>query len=308
MTAPERAAAGPVLVLGASGFLGRRLSARLLAGGAEVTGVGRSPAPPAPGPGGSWSWIGADTRETGPWQEAAERARLVVNLAGATIARRWTRRYKEEIHESRVATTRHVVEAIAPGSGTVLLNASATGWYGDRGEEELTEESAPGEGLLARICRDWEAAALAAAEKSARVVLMRFGVILGEGGALASMVPPFRFFLGGPLGRGRQWFPWIHIDDALAAAQRCSADPDLSGPVNFTAPEAVRQGDFARRLGRTLHRPALLPAPPFLLRLALGEFGRALLESQRVRPARLEQAGFTFAHTRLAAALEDILA
>jgi len=187
----------------------------------------------------------------------------------------------------------------------VLVCASATGYYGDRGEEVLDESAPPGEGFIAELCRDWEAEAARAGELGLRVVSIRTGVVLARGGgALALMAPAFRFGLGGPLGDGRQWFAWIHVDDETALLARAVDDGALSGPVNGTAPEPVRNEELTRTLAGLLNRPAFLKVPAFALRLGLRDLARELLDSRRVHPARAREAGFEFAHAELRSALE----
>jgi hypothetical protein len=210
---------------------------------------------------------------------------------------------------SRVESTRTLCGILAslPQPPAAVLVASATGIYGDRGEEVLDESSTAGTGFLADLCRAWEAATDPAELAGARVVSLRFGVVLARGGALAKMLPAFRLGLGGRLGSGRQWMSWISLDDAVSAVQFLLAS-ELSGPFNLTSPEPVRNADFTRALARSLHRPALLAVPAFALRTVFGEMGNeALLGSARVHPTRLSRSGFSFAHPQLDAALRAIL-
>jgi len=234
-----------------------------------------------------------------------------IHLSGANVAaHRWTRAYKREMTASRVDTTRVLAAALASlhRPPEVLLVASAVGIYGDRGDELLNENSDPGSGFLASLCEQWEAAADPARQAGIRVVHLRFGVILGRGGALARMLPIFRLGLGGPLGSGKQWMSWISLDDAIAAILFALATPSVAGPVNLTAPNPVTNAEFTRALARQLHRPAILPAPAFALRLALGQMAdEALLASARVLPAKLTAAGFEFAHPTIERALEAAL-
>jgi len=248
------------------------------------------------------------TAETG----ILEGLSAAIHLSGASVTgHRWTAAYKREMTASRVESTRSLATTLArlrqpPGA---LLVASAIGIYGSRADEILDESSAPGSGFLADLCQEWEAAALPAAEAGIRVVHLRFGVVLGPGpGALASMVPLFRLGLGGRLGSGRQWISWISLADAIAAIVFALRTPSLAGPVNLTAPQPTTNGEFARLLGRILHRPALLPAPAFVLRLALGQMAdEALLASARVLPAKLLAAGFQFTHSTVEEALDAAL-
>lgn len=296
-----------ISITGGGGFVGRHLSALLLQRGHRVTAIGRRP-PPDPGGGGAFTAIRADTSAAGAWQEAIAASDGVVNLAGETIFQRWNRRTKARIRDSRILTTRHVVEALPAGPGTLLLNASAVGYYGDRNDAVLTEAEPPGDDFLARLAADWEAEASAAAKKEVRVVAARLGIVLGAGGgALAKMIPAFKAFAGGPVGSGSQWFPWIHTGDLCAAFLHVIETPRLEGPFNFCAPHPVRNREFAAALGAALDRPAVVPVPAVVLRLALGEFASALLASLRVVPERLTREGFTFAHPRVETALASLV-
>jgi hypothetical protein len=231
---------------------------------------------------------------------------VVFHLAGENVGQRWTEARKRAIRESRVAGTRHLVAGIASTSARprVLLSTSAVGYYGDRGDAVIDETTAPGDDFLARVCRDWEAESHAARPLGLRVVNPRVGIVLGRGGgALARMLGPFKLGLGGRLGSGRQWMPWIHQDDLTALLLHAAATADLDGPLNAVAPTPVTNAEFTRTLAALLGRPAFLPVPAFALQLMFGEFGRSLLDSQRVLPRVAERTGFRFEH----AALEDAL-
>ncbi|MEW6157290.1 MAG: TIGR01777 family oxidoreductase [Verrucomicrobiota bacterium] len=232
----------------------------------------------------------------------------VIHLAGENIAaHRWSARQKQKIRESRVKGTHLLAETLARLSHppATLLCASAIGYYGDRGEERLTEQSQSGTGFLAEVCRQWENATQAARQKGVRVVQMRFAMILSRrGGALPKMLTPFRFGFGGPAGNGRQFWSWIAIDDLVGAIEHLLAHPELSGPFNFSSPEPVRSREFARTLGKALHRPAWFPAPAFVLRLVLGEMADGLLlSSARVHPERLIESGYQFKYSKVDQAL-----
>jgi len=295
-----------IAITGASGFVGQALSQFLLEEGHAVVGLGTSAHCPLETSNG-FEWIRADTTRAGEWQAAITAADAVVNLAGRTIFKRWTREYKEQIIASRVQTTHQVVAAMT-GGGQTLLSTSAVGYYGSRGDEVLDEQAKAGDDFLARLSVAWEQAALAAEKKGARAAIMRFGVVLGVGGgALAQMLPAFRFFAGGPLGKGRQWFSWIHMADLLTAVRFVIADDRARGVYNFCAPGEVRQRDFARALGKVLGRPARIPAPAAALRLMMGEVAGVLLASQRVRPQRLLDEGFVFAFPQVERALADLV-
>lgn len=298
-----------IWITGGTGFVGQRLSALLLDQGHGVVAVGSRPAFEGIRHG-NFRYVSADTSCEGSWQEGIREADAVVNLTGRPIFGYWTERTKAQIYESRVATTRNIVAALAgdPGRERVLVSTSGVGYYGDRGDEILTEASSRGEGFLADLSRDWEAAALAAEAHGVRVVTARFGVVLDPaGGALKQMLPPFRLGLGGPLGDGRQWFPWIHMDDLVAALVFALTESRVSGPVNLTAPNPVQNRNFARALGRVLLRPALMPVPGFMIKTALGEMGRVLLASQRVLPVRLLDSGFRFQYPDVAPALKQLI-
>jgi uncharacterized protein (TIGR01777 family) len=234
----------------------------------------------------------------------------VINLAGAPIAKRWVAAHKRDMWNSRVLSTRTLVAAMKSvrRMPATLLNASAVGIYGARGDEPLTEESAPGSGFLASLGREWEKEALSAAPH-ARVVLLRTGIALGkEGGALPQMALPFRFFAGGTLGSGRQYLSWIHRDDWTAMVSWALTTAAIWGPLNVTAPNPVTNLEFARTLGRVLRKPALMPAPAFALRAVLGEMAEAIVTGQRVLPAKAHELGFGFSYPLLESALRAIYA
>lgn len=249
-------------------------------------------------------------------------AHAVVNLAGQGVAdRRWSAHYKQLLHDSRVETTRYLVEAMAAlepdERPRVLASASGIDYYPfseDLGahlavddDDEVDERAPPGDTFLARLCRNWEAEALTAETVGVRVVLMRTGVVLGRGGgALAQMERPFRFFAGGRVGNGRQWFSWVHLDDAVRAYLFALDHESVSGPLNLVAPEPVRAADFSRALGRAMGRPSWLPVPAFAVRAAVGEFAEHLLHGRRAVPRALAAHGFEFTHPDLAGALRQI--
>jgi uncharacterized protein len=297
-----------IFMTGGTGFVGAYLSRELVKQGHEVTILSRREklaAGRVPGIG----VISGDPTQEGSWMGAVPEHQWIINLAGASIFGRWSPAYKQEIHESRIRTTRNLVIALAGGDRRQLFcSTSAVGYYGPRGDEVLTEESPQDSNFLARLGADWEAEALKARELGLRVVITRFGIVLGKGGgALGQMAPMFRRFLGGPLGSGQQWFSWIHQGDLARAFSFIGEHPEIHGPVNFTAPNPVRNRDLARALGRVLHRPAWLPTPAFMIRLAMGELAESLLTGQRVIPKRLLDAGFKFNFPAIEAALQDLL-
>ena len=297
-----------IVVSGSTGLIGSALVPRLVREGHEVVPLVRRRVPAGER---AFSWDPeAGTIDRAGLEAAAIDA--VVNLAGENVFGRWTPRKKQRIRESRVHGTRLVADAIAGFAGPprVLLAASAVGYYGDRGEEVMTEGSAAGEDFLARVASDWEAATAGAAAAGIRVHNLRFGVVLTPtGGGLGKMLPAFRVGLGGPVGSGNQYFSWIALDDAIKAILHVLATPNLAGPVNITSPTPVTNREFAKTLGKVLGRPAVLTAPTFALRIAFGTEGAAMLESgQRVVPVRLLESGFRFCYDTLEPALRHLLA
>ncbi len=304
-----------ILITGGSGFVGKYLASRFLSEKLQVTGIGTSlhhPFEPLGGkdsvPGAeNFKWISADTTKEGAWQEDVSTADLVINLAGRNIFKPWTKKYKQAIHDSRILTTKHLVDAMETGKKpATLLSASAVGYYGDQGETLLSETDPSGSDFLANVCRDWEDQALEARNKEVRVCIMRFGVVLGAGGALSIMTPAFKWFAGGHLGSGAQWFSWIHIHDLYRAVQSLMEGADFEGVFNFTGPTLVRQKQFATALGKALKRPAILPAPAFMVKLMMGDLGSSLLQSQKALPQRLIELGFEFEYGEIEKALANI--
>ena len=292
-----------VVVTGASGLIGSALVAVLEKQGHDVARLTRGEA----GVPGEFHW---DPEQAYIDPGALEAIDAVVHLAGETVAGRWSEVKKHRILESRVQGTRLVSEAIAglDRPPAVLVCASAIGVYGDRGDEPVTEESAPGVGFLADVVRAWEAAAQPARDAGIRVVNTRFGVVQSaQGGALKTMLPLFQLGLGGRVGSGRQYVSWVSIDDVVGGILFSIQNDTLAGPVNVTAPSPVPQAEYARTLGRVLHRPAVLPAPGFAVRLVLGEFANEVLHGQRVVPERLTDRGYAFRHPTLEPALRHVL-
>ena len=296
-----------VLITGGLGFVGTQLSIRLVEKGHQVTVVDHSPQPRTYTPQ-EVRYVFADTTVKGAWQEEIQAQDAVVNLAGTSIFRRWNDETKQLIHDSRVLTTRNVAEAMPKEKVSLLCSTSAVGYFGFRGDEKLTEGDAPGDDFLARVCVDWEREAHKAADKGVRVVIARFGIVLGKtGGALGQMIPAFKKFVGGPLGSGKQWFSWIHMEDLLNAFLFCFENQDIHGPVNLCSPNPVRNRELAKALGKVLSRPSFLTTPAFMLRLVLGEFGSVLLGGQKVNPAKLLKHGFVFHYPEITDALEEII-
>ena len=293
-----------ILITGALGFVGSNLSDYLLDQGHMVIGVGRAAAQNRIRSD-RYQYISADTTQPGNWQQALSEVDGVVNLAGTSIFTRWSAKEKKAIYNSRILTTRNLVEALPAGGAVTLCSASGAGYYGNRGDDLLKEDEKPGADFLASVSVDWEAAALKASEQGLRVALMRFGVVLGKsGGALAKMIPAFKFFMGGPLGSGTQWFPWIHLADLMAAILFIFETPQIKGPLNFCAPHAITNRELAKAIGAVLGRPAVLPVPAFMIRMVLGEFGNVLLYSQRCIPDKLLSNGFQFKYPDIKSAIQ----
>lgn len=299
-----------IAISGATGLVGRRLCAALAARGDELIVLTRDPSRAHGLPAAATR---AFSHEADLDPELLDDADACVHLAGEPVQGRWTEAKKRAIRESRVLGTRALVEALgaarARGRGPqVLVSASAIGWYGERGDDLLAEGEPPGDDFLAEVCQAWEGEALRAEALGARVARLRLGLVLApEGGALAEMKLPFSLGLGGPVGSGKQWWSWIHIEDLVALIVRAVDDAAWEGPINACAPAPVRQAAFAKALGAAMHRPAWIPAPRFALKLALGEFSTELLTSKRVVPAQAEEHGFAYRFPELEPALKDLV-
>lgn len=279
-----------IAITGASGLIGTRLRQRV-----EETGHRAVPIPRGTSDAVLAGILGS--------------ADALVHLAGEPVAQRWTAAAKKRIHDSRVEGTRRLVSALSaqPRRPRVLVCASAVGYYGSRGDQILTETSSPGSDFLARVVTDWEETARSAESLGVRVVCLRFGMVLGHGGALAKLLPVFRLGAGGRLGSGSQWMAWIHVEDAVNLILFAVNFPAMRGAVNATAPQPVTNDEFTSRLAIELHRPAILPVPAFGLKLVLGEMAEMLLASQRVLPAVAKSSGFSFQFPDLTSALENLL-
>lgn len=295
-----------ILLTGGTGLIGRALCRRWLGEGHQLTVLSRRPQSVA-------SLCGRSVRGISQFSDYGdEPLDAIVNLAGEPIADRpWSNKRKAQLWGSRITLTEQLLEWLEKRDQKpqVLLSGSAVGWYGDGGERELTEDSPPvTDDFASQLCVAWEETAQRAEALGIRVVLVRTGLVLArEGGFLKRLLPPFRLGLGGPLGNGRQWMPWIHLEDQIALMDFLLRRDDARGPYNACSPQPVRNRDFARSLGRALGRPAFMPAPAFVLRPLLGELAELLLGGQRAVPARLRAAGFTFAFTDLDMALGDLL-
>jgi len=290
-------------ITGATGLIGSALRRSLATQGHELRCLSRG-APTQPG------WYAWDPDAGAPPQEALEGADAVIHLAGEPVAQRWSEAAKRRIRASREQGTRALVDTLAalPHRPPVLVSASAVGYYGNRGDELLSEPSAPGSDFLAGVCEAWERSAHAADALGIRVVCIRIGLVLAaRGGALARMLPPFRLGLGGPIAGGEAWMSWIHIDDLVRLFLWAVETPGVHGPVNAVAPEAVRNAEFTRSLAAALHRPAFLPVPALALKLMYGEMAGLVLSSQHVVPDVATQCGFHFAWPALDPALRDLI-
>ena len=273
-----------IAITGATGFLGRHVAARLS----------------------DHTIRAVSTRNRVTTQDFAG-CDAVIHLAGEPVAQRWTPEARRRIRESRVQGTRDVVDALRPNPPSVLIAASAIGYYGPRGGEMLTESSSPGDDFLAQLAVEWEREAMNAERFGVRVILLRIAVVLGrDGGALSKMLPPFRLGVGGRLGDGKQWTSWIHIDD-LANLFAFALLNDVNGPLNASSPHPVTNAQYTRELARAIHRPAIFPLPKFLLKVLFGEMSEVILASQRVLPEATLRAGFEFRFPEIGAALDDLL-
>lgn len=295
-----------LVIAGGTGLIGSALSLQLLEKGHSLTILTRSPVsrpPTADIKYQSWS-----PSLPGTWEETIDGADAVINLTGEPIAaKRWSEKQKEKIRSSRIETTRALVSAIAKAGQKprLLLNASAVGYYGPRGDESLTEEAGPGNDFLSRVSIAWEEEAKKAREHGLRVIRLRTGIVLArEGGALSKMIPPFKLFAGGPLGNGKQWLSWIHIEDEVRLILFLLEHPHAQGAVNATAPNPATMREFCKTLGRVLNRPSWAPVPAFVLRLMLGEMAEMLLTGQRVLPDAARKLGYSFRYPTLLEALQ----
>jgi uncharacterized protein (TIGR01777 family) len=303
---------GTVAITGATGLIGTALTASCARDGIRVAALVRNTARAADRLSGATlhAW---DATSGLPPEAALAGADAVVNLVGEPLAEgRWTEARKKQLRDSRVVATRALVDGLRGLSvrPRVLISASGSGYYGDRGDEILTEMSPPGKGFVAELARDWEAEALKAEELGVRVVILRNGVVLArEGGILKKLLPPFRLGLGGKIGSGAQWMPWIHLEDEIGLIRHAMTHESVRGPLNVVAPEPATNAEFVRAMGEALGRPTALTAPAFALRLAFGAMtDEVLLASQRAMPVRTLETGYTFRHPLLRSALAELLA
>jgi len=301
-----------IIITGATGFIGRAAGRHLTEAGYSVLGLTRQPLQKSSRAANPMKLLVWDAKTAEGWAEQADGAAAILNLAGENVGdAKWTQDKKRRILQSRLDAAGAVLEAMekVTHKPRVLIQASAIGYYGDRGEETLKEGSSPGRGFLPEVVQRWEEAAGRAREMGVRVVILRLGVVLGFGGGiLAKLLPAFRRFAGGYLGSGKQWFSWIHLADVAGAIQFLLQREELSGVFHLTAPVPLRAKEFGQALGHILHRPALMPVPALALRILYGEMADALmLASQRVLPGRLREAGYPFRYPEIHPALEQIL-
>lgn len=303
-----------VAVTGATGFVGSRLVERLQSEGHQVVVLTRNPQKARTQfPSTVYSGVEVvayDPTRSGDWQQSLSGCDGVVNLAGDPIAEhRWTPERKRSLMDSRVLTTQTLVEAINQASPkpTVLVNTSAIGYYGTSETAEFDETSPAGNDFLAEICQQWEAAADAVKSSGTRLVILRFGIVLGPGGALGKMLTPFRMFAGGPIGSGNQWFSWIHRDDLVSLILHALTHTDMQGVYNATAPKPVRMAEMCHELGQALNRPSWLPVPAIALETMLGEGAKVVLEGQQVLPKNTLASGFQYRYTTVREALNQIV-
>jgi uncharacterized protein (TIGR01777 family) len=304
-----------IAITGATGFVGSRLVERLQSQGHSVVVLtrnidhGRRVFPDTAFP--NVELVGYSPLESGDWQtDVLSDCDGVVNLAGAPISERWSDEHKQAIMDSRKIGTEKLVEALAKADPKpqVWINASAIGYYGTSETATFDETSTPIEDdFLSRVCQAWEAAAQPVKHYGTRLVILRFGIVLGMGGAVAKMLTPFRMFAGGPIGSGRQWFSWIHRDDLVNLIMQALQDSGMDGVYNGTAPNPVRMGEFCKILGKVLNRPSWLPVPDFVLETILGDGAQVVLEGQQVLPKRTEGSGFTYQYALVKNALEEIV-
>jgi uncharacterized protein (TIGR01777 family) len=304
-----------IFLMGGTGLVGSRLIERLRLRQDDLVLLTRRPDVGRDKLVGSGAVVEGDPTVPGPWMERVAECDAVINLVGENIfARRWNAEFKKRLYDSRIQATDHVAQALAKhphtasGAAKVLVNASAIGYYGPRGDEELTEDSPPGDDFLARICIDWEKAARSAESAGVRVVVLRIGIVLDRRGALAKMLTPFKLFVGGPVGSGRQWMSWIHHHDVVGLLLLALDNAEVRGPINTTAPHPVTNREFSKALGRALGRPSIMRTPKFALRVLMGEVAGLVTTGQRVLPRRAEALGYPFQFSDIDGALRDVLA
>jgi hypothetical protein len=296
-----------IAVSGGSGFIGKHIMDSLLDAGYDVTLFART----QDGMRHGISFVYADLMIPGDWQRKLAEHDIVINLVGVNLFQRWNEKIKKSIYDSRIISTANIVNSFDPekSKGKTLINASAVGYYGLRGDEVITESADAGTDFLAKVCRDWELAALNGGKNNLRIVLLRFGSVFGsDGGAFPELRKNFKLMLGGKLGTGKQWFPWIHINDVAGIVLKAVSDKKMSGPYNCTSSGIVTNSEFTEIMAKAVRRPVLIPfVPGFVLRIVLGEFGSFLTGGQRAVPERLLKEGYRFKFPELHNALENLL-
>jgi len=296
-----------IAVAGGAGFLGKHIISALQKSGYDVTLFARRDEEARHG----ISFVYADLMAPGDWQRRLAENDIVINLVGVNLFQRWNKKIKKLIYDSRIISTSNIINSCELKNSKIktLINASAAGYYGLRGDESITESAGAGSDFLAKICSSWEQEALKGESKNLRVVLLRFGSVFGvDGGAFPMLVKSFKLMLGGKLGNGRQWFPWIHVDDVTGIVLKAVTDKKMSGPYNCVSPGIITNGDFTKIMAVAVKRPVLIPfVPGFVLRIVFGEFGSFLTGGQRAVPERLVNGGYSFIFPELKGALKDLL-
>jgi len=300
-----------ITITGATGLIGKEIGHALISRGDEITVFTRNIESAKTIIGDNFTYVKWDYRKPGEWQDFLKDQDAVIHLAGANLfGKRWTDDYKKAILESREVSTRNLVSALSKhkSKAKIFISSSAVGYYGSRGDEILTEKSELGNDFLSNVCDLWENEAEKANAFGIRTASLSQGIVLScKGGALTKFLPPFKFFIGGPLGNGRQWFPWIHIDDLVAIYLFILDNVNISGPVNVVSPESVRMHEFAKSLGKVLKRPSIFNVPEFALKILVGEAASTIVSSQRVIPRKLIDHNFKFRFENLDGALKDII-
>jgi hypothetical protein len=300
-----------IIITGATGLIGRKLSQKLTEAGHQIIVFSRNASSAKNILKKDYTYIDWDYRNSDKWIESISTADVIVHLAGINLfAKRWNKKFKEEILASRKETTKALVDAVklSQAKPEVFVSASAVGYYGDCGDKLLDENSPAGSDFLAEVCKVWEAEAALVEQAGVRRVSVRTGIVLSkEDGALKRMLLPFKLFVGGPLGNGKQWFPWIHIDDIVGIYFHAIENQNLNGAVNAASPNICTMKEFAKTLGKVLHRPSLFPVPELALKIAIGEAGKVVLMSQRVKVNKLLESGYKFKFENLEEALRNLL-
>ena len=300
-----------IIITGATGLIGRKLSQKLTEAGHQIIVFSRNASSAKNILKKDYTYIDWDYRKSDKWIESISTADVIVHLAGINLfAKRWNKKFKEEILASRKETTKALVDAVklSQAKPEVFVSASAVGYYGDCGDKLLDENSPAGNDFLAEVCKVWEAEAAEVEQAGVRRVSVRTGIVLSkEDGALKRMLLPFKLFVGGPLGNGKQWFPWIHIDDIVGIYFHAIENQNLIGAVNAASPNICTMNEFAKTLGKVLHRPSLFPVPELALKIAIGEAGKVVLMSQRVKVNKLLESGYKFKFENLEEALRNLL-